>query len=227
MANKKVLILMIRNRMTEKIESALLRNDFQVMCTDDTEQAIQCLRVDQPDAILVDWDFVNGMMGEIARTIQENCQKTGFILLSKSRKCEERIIALRKGADDCIMQPPSIEELVEKVKALVRRIDLVEKSPTTLKVKDIEIDLNHHEVRKGNELLELTYTQFKILYLLASQRETIFSRNEILQKVWGENAYVTDRTVDVHVKRLREKLGDNGDSLKYIQTIHGLGYRFA
>ena len=91
----------------------------------------------------------------------------------------------------------------------------------------IEINLDTHEVRKGNNRIDLTYTQFKILYLLASRRDYVFTRDEILNKVWGKNIYVTDRTVDVHVKRLREKLGENGQPLKYILTIHGLGYRFA
>ena len=93
-------------------------------------------------------------------------------------------------------------------------------------VKDISIDLDTHEVRKENKLIDMTYTQFKLLYLLASRRDYVFSRDEILNKVWGENAYVTNRTVDVHVKRLREKLGEQNKKSKYIQTIHGLGYRF-
>ena len=227
MISKIILILMAQNRMSERLESALLKNNFQVITTSDPDNALDHLRHDNPGAILVDWDFVNGSMAEIARTIREQCQKTGFILLSKNKKCDERILALEEGADDCIALQPSLDELVAKVKALLRRIDLVDHSPRTLQIKDIQIDLNHHEVRKGDRLIDLTYTQFKILYLLASQREYVFTRDEILHKVWGENAYVTDRTVDVHVKRLREKLGDDGNALKYIQTIHGLGYKFA
>jgi len=227
MFSKIVIILMAQNRMAERLESALLKNDFQVISTADPDRALNHLRHDNPHAIVVDWDFVNGSMAEIARTIREQCQKTGFILLSKNKKCDERILALEEGADDCLAVQPSLDELVAKVKALVRRIDVVDHSPKTLRVKDILINLNNHEVRKGDQLIDLTYTQFKILYLLASQREYVFTRDEILDKVWGENTYVTDRTVDVHVKRLREKLGDDGNTLKYIQTIHGLGYRFA
>ena len=93
-------------------------------------------------------------------------------------------------------------------------------------IKDISINLDTHEVRKDGKLLDMTYTQFRLLYLLASHRDYVFSRDEILDKVWGENTYVTNRTVDVHVKRLREKLGENRQPSKYIQTIHGLGYRF-
>jgi len=227
MGTKTVLILMARGRMAERLESAMLKNDFHVISTADLQEALIQLDQRKPEALVVDWDYVNGSMAEIARMVRERCQKTGFILLSKNRKSDERISAMEEGADDCVSQQQIPEELVARVKALIRRIDLVDHSPKTLTVKDIEIDLSNHEVRKGAELIDLTYTQFKILYLLASQREIVFTRDEILHKVWGEHAYVTDRTVDVHVKRLREKLGENGNGLNYIQTIHGLGYRFA
>jgi DNA-binding response OmpR family regulator len=104
---------------------------------------------------------------------------------------------------------------------------MLDRFPRNIKIKDIEINVDTHEVFKAGTPLDLTYTQFRLLYLLATHRETIFSRDEILEKVWGENVYVTDRTVDVHVKRLREKLGEKMQPSRYIQTIHGLGYRFA
>jgi DNA-binding response OmpR family regulator len=103
----------------------------------------------------------------------------------------------------------------------------LDNSPRNIKIKDIEINIETHEVLKGGKQLDLTYTQFRLLYLLVTHCDTIFSRDEILEKVWGENVHVTDRTVDVHVKRLREKLGEKTQPSRYIQTIHGLGYRFA
>jgi DNA-binding response OmpR family regulator len=104
---------------------------------------------------------------------------------------------------------------------------MLDGTPRNIKIKDIEINIDTHEVFKSGTPLDLTYTQFRLLYLLVTHRDTIFSRDEILEKVWGENVYVTDRTVDVHVKRLREKLGEKMQPSRYIQTIHGLGYRFA
>ena len=139
----------------------------------------------------------------------------------------EKIYALEDGADVCFDKPVQVEEIVAEVKALFRRFDRIREVPRDITIKDIHINLNTHEVHKAGRLIDLTYTQFKLLYLLASQREVVFSRNDILKKVWGENAYVTDRTVDVHVKRLREKLGEGKQTSKYIQTIHGLGYRLA
>jgi len=223
---KKVLLLIGQSKIGDRIEGAFIRANFHVIRTDDSNQMISFLKKESPDAMIVDWDLTNGAMHEITRVIRENCRKTGLVLLSRSKKAEERIHALEEGADDCLTQPPEIGELVAKVKALVRRIDLVDHAPRTIQVKDITIDLDTHEVRKNGKLIDMTYTQFKLLYLLASKRDYVFTRDEILNKVWGENTYVTNRTVDVHVKRLREKLGEQNQPSRYIQTIHGLGYRF-
>lgn len=226
MNTKKVVVLIAHSKIGDKIEGAFIRANFDVFRTEDSYQAMSFLKRENPHAMVVDWDLVNGTTKEIARIIRDNCRKTALVLLSKSRKAEERIQALEEGADDFFVQPPEVEELVAKVKALVRRIDLVDHAPRALMIKDISINLDTHEVRKDGKLLDMTYTQFRLLYLLASHRDYVFSRDEILDKVWGENTYVTNRTVDVHVKRLREKLGENRQPSKYIQTIHGLGYRF-
>jgi DNA-binding response OmpR family regulator len=227
MESKKIILLLNSSRIGDKIEQAFYRANFDVIRVDDNERVTNLLKKESPHALVVDWDLANGLMDEINHLMRESYRKTAFVLLSKSKGAEDRIHALENGADDCISQIPEVDELVAKVKALVRRIDMVNNIPRDIKIKDININLDTHEVRKAGKLLDLTYTQFKLLYLLASRREYVFSRDEILEKVWGENAYVTDRTVDVHVKRLREKLGEGRHPSKYIQTIHGMGYRFA
>lgn len=223
---KKVLLLIAPSKIEDKIEQAFNRANFDVICTDDSRQVIALLKNERPHALVIDWDLLNSKLKEITQFIHENCKKTALVLLSKSKKAEQRIHAIEEGADDCLFQPPEVDELVAKVKALVRRIELVDHSPKRLMIRDIEINLDTHEVRKGGKAIDLTYTQFKLLYLLASRRDYVYTRDEILDKVWGENTYVTNRTVDVHVKRLREKLGEHEQPSKYIQTIHGLGYRF-
>lgn len=226
METKKVILLMASSKWVERIEQAFIFAKFDVFRTATFNTAISILQKENPQALVADWDLSENKIKEITHILRDSCKKTGLILLSKNKSSRERIYAIEEGADDCFLKNEDIEELVAKVKAIVRRIDIVDHEPRILSIKDIEINLDTHEVRKGSKLLDLTYTQFKLLYLLASQRDYVFTRNEILSKVWGENAYVTDRTVDVHVKRLREKLGENLDPLKYIQTIHGLGYRF-
>ncbi len=222
----KVLLFLNHSGIGDKIEEAFLRSNFQVIRTDDYQNTIHLLKMEIPHVMVVDWDHAEDSLEKIINVINDNYKKTGLVLLSKSRKVEERIHALEEGADDCLAQPPEIDELIAKVKAIVRRISLVDHAPKLLNVKDISINLDTHEVRQGEKLIDLTYTQFKLLYLMASKRDYVFTRDEILEKVWGENAYVTNRTVDVHVKRLREKLGEYRQPSRYIQTIHGLGYRF-
>ncbi|MCJ7812601.1 response regulator transcription factor [bacterium] len=226
MESLKVLLFLNRSKVGDKIEESFIRANFQVIRTDDYQNTLTLLKKDNPHVMVVDWDHAEGTTKRIIKLINDNYKKTGLVLLSKSKKAEERIHALEEGADDCLGQPPEIDELIAKVKAIIRRINLVDHAPKLLQVKDILINLDTHEVHRGDKLIDLTYTQFKLLYLMASRREYVFTRDEILEKVWGENAYVTNRTVDVHVKRLREKLGEYKQPSRYIQTIHGLGYRF-
>jgi DNA-binding response OmpR family regulator len=198
-----------------------------VLSARDVLEAINILKKESPSAFLLDAELANASVAEINRVMNDASHKTALVVLSRSRRSADRIKALDEGADECLGQSEAMDELVAKVKALIRRIHLLDNAPRNIRIKDIEINLDSHEVFKSGTPLDLTYTQFRLLYLLVTHRDTIFSRDEILEKVWGENVYVTDRTVDVHVKRLREKLGEKTQPSRYIQTIHGLGYRFA
>ncbi|MBN2201798.1 response regulator transcription factor [bacterium] len=200
---------------------------FRVVSVPPDQDALPLLKKENPRAFVIDYAAAQDKIGEINRLLQETNRKTALVVLTGSRKSSDRISALENGADECQAGTEAFEELVAKVKALIRRIDLVDTSPNTIQIRDIEINIETHEVTKSGKPVDLTYTQFKLLYLLVTHRDTIFSREEILEKVWGEKVYVTDRTVDVHVKRLREKLGEKTNPSRYIQTIHGMGYRFA
>lgn len=223
----KVLLLVDESQLGDKSEQAFYRANFNVLRTSNAKEAVDMLHREMPDAMVGDSELIKSQLGPINQLLKNQCRKTAFVLLSNHTKMMDRIHALEDGADDIVNIDSELDELIAKVKALVRRISLVSDTPKTLTIRDISINLDTHEVRKAGKIVDLTYTQFKLLYLLASQRESVFSRNDILAKVWGENTYVTDRTVDVHVKRLREKLGERGQPSRYIQTIHGLGYRFS
>lgn len=227
MDTKRILLLISHNKIGDSIEKAFLDAQYEVIRTDNHSHAISILESQQPNAVLIDWDKANGAVTEISRVVKEKCQKTAMVLISKNKRMDERVQAIEEGADDCLLLSQEIDELVAKVRALIRRIDLIDNHSRVINIKDIQINLDTHEVLKSGKPVDLTYTQFKILYLLVSRRDYIFSRNEILDKVWGDNVFVTNRTVDVHVKRLREKLGEGKLPSSYIQTIHGMGYRFA
>ncbi len=226
MDNKKIVLLVDNNKIGDNIEKSFFKSGFDVLRTNDPYQVVTMLKNESPNAMVIDWDLADQILKKINQLIREKYRNTGMVLLHKNRKIDERIHALEDGADDCLLQPAEVDELIAKVEALIRRTNWAENTPRILKIKDVEINLDVHLVKKAGKIIDLTYTQFKLLYLLASKREYIFSRDEILEKVWGENAYVTNRTVDVHVKRLREKLGEQDHPSKYIHTIHGLGYKF-
>jgi DNA-binding response OmpR family regulator len=226
MDTQKVLLWIAESDLAGRIDQALNRAGFSVVHADQDADAVDKLLKLEPQALITDSALLNDKSGEFGRLLKSQCRKTALVLISGSRKLMDRIHALEDGADEFFTPESEIDELIAKVKAIIRRISMVNATPRSLVIRDIVINLDTHEVKKAGRLIDLTYTQFKLLYLLASQRDSVFSRQDILSKVWGENAFVNDRTVDVHVKRLREKLGENNQPSKYIQTIHGLGYRF-
>lgn len=227
MSQKRIVLFIDKSVNGDRIENAFLNSGFHVFRADTVEDTKILIRKLTPHALIVNWDLSDAVADELTAMIREECHRTGLILLSYEKALQRRIEVMESGVDDSLISPEDVEAMVAKVKAIIRRIDMVSHEPKTLSIRDITINLDTHEVYRNDQPVELTYTQFKLLYLLASQRETVFSREEILDKVWGGNTVVTDRTVDVHVKRLREKLGEYDTKIKYIQTIHGMGYRFA
>jgi two-component system phosphate regulon response regulator PhoB len=181
---------------------------------------------DKPSAVVIDLDEFGDRTWAACQELKDDLvtRKAALILLSSNDDENLRIKGLESGADDFIAKPYSPRELLARLKAIGRRI--TSGDAKKIRVKDIEIDLDEHRVRKAGKPIDLTYIQFKLLYLLASRRNNVFSRKEILEKVWGKKVYVTNRTVDVHIKRLREKLGEYKYPSQYIETIHGTGYRF-
>ncbi len=181
---------------------------------------------DRPSAVVIDLDEFGDRTWSVCQELKDDLatRKAALILLSSNDDENLQIKGLESGADDFIAKPYSPRELLARLKAIGRRI--TSGDAKKIRVKDIEIDLDEHRVRKAGKSIDLTYIQFKLLYLLASRRNNVFSRKEILEKVWGKKVYVTNRTVDVHIKRLREKLGENKYPSQYIETIHGTGYRF-
>jgi two-component system phosphate regulon response regulator PhoB len=181
---------------------------------------------DKPSAVIIDLDEFGDRAWSACIELKDDLvtRKSALILLSSVDDENLRVKGLESGADDFVAKPYSPREMIARIKAIARRISSGDAKK--IRVKDIEIDLDEHRVRKAGKPIDLTYIQFKLLYLLASRRNNVFSRKEILEKVWGKKVYVTNRTVDVHIKRLREKLGEYKYPSQYIETIHGTGYRF-
>lgn len=208
------------------LDAVLEKEGFASSHFEDIGNALEITMREKPSVVVIDLDEFGDLGWTTCLELKDDIgtKNTGLILISSSDDDLLKVKGLEMGADDFITKPYNKQELVARIKAISRRLS--SNSSKKIKVKDIEINLDEHRVSKAGKPIDLTYIQFKLLYLLASRRMNVFSRKEILEKVWGKRVYVTNRTVDVHIKRLREKLGEYKYPSQYIETIHGTGYRF-
>ncbi len=211
---------------TVQLEHLLEGEGYVLQCSENLESVQDLALEDKPAVLIIDLDEFGDRVWSICMDIKDDLatRKTALILISSSTDENLRVKGLESGADDVLAKPVGARELAARIKAIGRRLTI--NDAKKIRVKDIEIDLDEHRVKKAGKPIDLTYIQFKLLYLLASRRNNVFSRKEILERVWGKKVYVTNRTVDVHIKRLREKLGEYKYPSQYIETIHGTGYRF-
>ena len=180
-----------------------------------------------PDLIILDLMLpgINGI--ELCKALkkEEKTSKIPVIMLTAKKQEVDKIVGLEVGADDYMVKPFSMKELIARVKAILRRYISVpkgEKAKSVIMFSDVKMDLDRHEVTVKGKPVELSAKEFKLLEFLATNKNKMFSRERLLDDVWGITAAVETRTVDVHVKRLREKLGKSGD---HIQTVRGFGYK--
>jgi DNA-binding response OmpR family regulator len=222
----KVVVVDAKNGSPDSIAKTIEDEGFLTVKVADLGKVQELVLSEKPKAVVVDQDAFGDEVWDVYRNLKDDfdTRKTALIVLSSDGNELEVVKAYQVGADDYVIKPFSNKSTVARMKAIVDRVEKNESKK--IKVKDIEIDLDEHKVKKSGKPIDLTYIQFKLLYLLASRRENVFSRKEILEKVWGRKVYVTNRTVDVHIKRLREKLGEYKYPSQYIETIHGTGYRF-
>lgn len=222
----KVVVVDAKNGSPDSIAKTIEDEGFLTVKVADLGKVQELVLSEKPKAVVVDQDAFGDEVWGVYRNLKDDfdTRKTALIVLSSDGNELEVVKAYQVGADDYVIKPFSNKSTVARMKAIVDRVEKNESKK--IKVKDIEIDLDEHKVKKSGKPIDLTYIQFKLLYLLASRRENVFSRKEILEKVWGRKVYVTNRTVDVHIKRLREKLGEYKYPSQYIETIHGTGYRF-
>ena len=201
---------------------------YQVFTALDGEEGIKQAHQVQPDIIVLDIMMPKMDGVEACRYLRSKPEfdKTAIAFLTAREEDYSHIAALETGGDDYITKPIKIRVLLSRIKALIRRSDRSENtsSADTLKkiqMGDITLDLERVCVWKGTELIELPKKEFELLHLLISKPGKVFSRDEIFNKIWGVDVIVGNRTIEVHVRKLREKIGDD-----YIKTIKGIGYKF-
>ena len=180
-----------------------------------------------PDLFLLDIMVPGGDGLDLCRRIRRNpaLSSTPVIFLTARTSESDRVLGLELGADDYITKPFSPRELIARVKAVLRRFERPS-APTQLLFDDVEIDANAMQVRVRGELMTTTATEFRLLEYLARHPGRVFSRDHLLDAVWGDARFVTPRSVDVYVRRIREKIETDAENPRYLVTVRGAGYRF-
>ena len=221
--SKKILIVDDEPVICEVLEFNLTNEGFEVDCAHSAAEALKHLSNDH-SLILLDV-MMGGMSGyKLAELLRQKKNKIPIIFLTAKDSENDMLTGFSVGGDDYISKPFSIKEVIARVKAVLKRSEQSsDKSKTHLEFNDLKIDLELKELTIGEKKIPLTKTEFEITVLLSENPDRIFSRNEIIDRVWKEAPYVTERTVDVHITRLRKKLGDKAS---IISNRAGFGYRF-
>ena len=224
---KTVLIVDDEAAIREMVSLALETAKFNVLEASDSQEGHAIIIDSQPDVVLLDW-MMPGTTGlELLRRLRRDplTEKIPVILLTAKTSEDSKITGLDSGADDFISKPFSPKELVSRIRAVIRRSTVTEPSEP-IKVGEMLFDPESHRVSICDEPVDIGPTEYRMLQFFLTHQERVYSRDQILDHVWGPNVYLDERTVDVHIRRLRKAISVAGHE-KYVQTVRGAGYRFS
>jgi DNA-binding response OmpR family regulator len=222
-----VLVVEDERAIAEAVRARLASEGYQVRVVHDGPQAIEAVGAERPDLVVLDL-MLPGMDGlEVCQEIQKNDWVPVLMLTARTEEAD-KVAGFAVGADDYLTKPFSMRELTARVRAIIRRIDRIRQTNPTdpLSRFDLMMDPARRRVLKGEEEVLLTPLEFEILLTLARQPGVVFSRDQLMDRVWGYRDYAGGRVVDSHVARIRRKLGDEAAEPRYIRTVHGVGYAF-
>lgn len=223
MNKQTILVVDDEQDLLDLIEYNLKKEGFGVLTSDSGEKGIEIARRKKPDLILLDI-MMPGMDGiEVCRMIKSDpaTQAIPVVFLTARGDEKSEITGLDLGADDYLFKPISTSKLLSRIKAILRRSQSGQQNETILKIHNLTIDRSRYIVSIGTKEMHLPRKEFELLSFLASRKGKVLDRQSLLNEVWGNNIYVLDRTVDVHIRKIREKIGE-----EYIETVKGVGYRF-
>ena len=227
MDSVKILVVEDERAIREMVAFHLQRASFSVVEAANCQEAMIIISDEQPDLAIIDWMLPDMSGLELTRNLRRNKdnEDLGIIMLTAKNEERDMIAGLHGGADDYITKPFSPKELVARIRTVLRRsqpsaIDEIIKSGV------IEIDSAAHRVKLNGDQIKLGPTEYRLLKFFVTHPDRVFSRSQLLDKAWGGNVYVEERTVDVHVRRLRAILEKSGAD-DYIQTVRGAGYRYS
>lgn len=229
MGKEKILVVDDEKDIVELVQYNLEKEGYSISCAYSGEECLETVKTELPDLIILDLMLpeIDGI--EACKFLKNNPQTSHIPIIMLTAKGEEAdiVLGLELGADDYITKPFKIRELLARVKAVLRRTKInippLSKEKDLIKFKDLVIDSIKHQVTLKDQPLNLTSTEFKLLKFLAFHPGKVFTREQLLNQVWAEDSFIVDRAVDVHIRRLRQKLLTASG---YIITIRGVGYRF-
>ena len=229
MSVKKVLVVDDEASIREMLRLALEISDFECLEAADIHEAYRLTIDESPDMVLLDWMLPGGSGIELLRRLKkEEATKALPVIMLTAKTHEDNVVqSLEVGADDYITKPFAPKELIARMKAILRRSSS-EGGGSELRVGELVLEIDSRRVMLSQKALEMGPTEFKLLHFFMSHPERAYSRTQLLDRVWGANVYVEERTVDVHIRRLRKALLA-GDPMyaDLIQTVRGTGYRFS
>ncbi|MTJ02140.1 phosphate regulon transcriptional regulator PhoB [Idiomarina piscisalsi] len=225
--SRRILIVEDEAPIREMLSFVMEQHGYQAVEAHDFDAAVGKIAEPYPDMVLLDWMLPGGSGIKLAKKIKGDdfTRNIPIIMLTARGEEEDKIKGLEVGADDYITKPFSPKELMARMRAVFRRV-----APTVLdeplEVDGLKLDPVSHRISVADNSVDMGPTEFKLLHFFMTHPERVYSREQLLDHVWGTNVYVEDRTVDVHIRRLRKALADHGYD-RLIQTVRGVGYRFS
>jgi two-component system OmpR family response regulator len=231
MSNYKVLIVEDDETLRSVLRYNLIKEGYETIIAGDGVQAVDLARQEKPDLIILDLMLPKMDGLEVCRVLRKEMIVPILMLTARAEEID-KIVGLEMGADDYLTKPFSMRELLARVRAMLRRTEMMRRTARdetadlpVIHIGKLEIDPSRHSILKAGQPLELTPKEFDLLVFLARNRGQVFNRDTLLAKVWGYDYAGDTRTVDVHMRWLREKVEDDPDSPKLLITLRGVGYK--
>ncbi len=227
MSRNRILIVDDEPAIREMVAVALELADFDVLEAENAQRGHEIIVDERPDLVLLDWMLPSVTGIELARRLKrdETTNEVPIIMLTAKSEEDNKIQGLDVGADDYITKPFSTRELISRIKAVLRRASSVA-AEKAIEVEGLCLDPVSHRISADDHPVDMGPTEYRLLEFFMSHQERAYSRTQLLDQVWGANVYVEDRTIDVHIRRLRKALAPF-DYDRFIQTVRGTGYRFS
>ena len=233
MAGSKILVVEDDKTLLDVLKYNLIKENYAVVTAVDGVHALEVARAEKPDLVILDIMLPKLDGFEVCRILRKEITVPILMLTAKIEEID-KVVGLELGADDYLTKPFSLRELLARIRAMLRRVEMIkqetlskeETAPQPIKIANLEIDLTRHQVSRGESIVDLSPKEFKLLAFLARNRGQIFTRDHLLEKVWGYDYAGDTRTVDVHIRWLRQKIEDDPSHPKHLLAVRGVGYKF-